>query len=33
VPTYSRTLARDGDEGANRMAADALATVAAITVA
>jgi putative peptidoglycan lipid II flippase len=32
VPTYSRTLARDGDEGANRMAADALATVAAITV-
>ncbi len=33
IPTYSKSLAKDGEAGADRMAADALATVAAITVA
>jgi putative peptidoglycan lipid II flippase len=33
VPSYSRRLAADGDGDANRYAADALATVAAATVA
>ncbi|MGZ8364049.1 MAG: murein biosynthesis integral membrane protein MurJ, partial [Caulobacteraceae bacterium] len=32
VPTYSRTLAQDGPDRADKLAADALATLAAITV-